>query len=170
VNLAEFVNSYLVFILLASAAVFVTFLMVRLRNRRTSIVRKRAVKDVLDEGAARASRNQILIDQKPQSLSKHEREEQDSLSRVDESKANSAQQDDLTRIKGLGPKIEEILKKDGIFTFRDIAQWNDADIERVDKNLGKFQGRIQRDKWVEQARLLIEGDEEKFSKEYGKSS
>lgn len=76
--------------------------------------------------------------------------------------------DDLTRIKGVGPKLVEMLRGQGITSFRQIADWSDADIDRVDAELGRFQGRIRRDDWVEQARLLASGDTAGYEARFGK--
>ena len=79
----------------------------------------------------------------------------------------SADADDLTRIKGLGPKLAATLRDLGITRFEQIAGWSDADIERIDAQLGRFQGRIRRDDWVEQARLLAAGDTAEFEQKFG---
>ena len=62
--------------------------------------------------------------------------------------------DDLKRISGVGPKLEQVLNGRGIKRFADIAVWSDADIERIDGELG-FEGRIRRDDWVGQAKALL---------------
>ena len=62
--------------------------------------------------------------------------------------------DDLKRISGIGPKLEQVLNGRGIKRFADIAAWSDADIERIDGELG-FEGRIRRDDWVGQAKALL---------------
>lgn len=62
--------------------------------------------------------------------------------------------DDLKRISGVGPKLEQVLNGRGIQRFADIAAWSDADIERIDVELG-FDGRIRRDDWVSQAKALL---------------
>jgi predicted flap endonuclease-1-like 5' DNA nuclease len=49
-----------------------------------------------------------------------------------------------------------------------MAAWTDADIAAVDAQMGTFQGRIRRDRWVEQARLLAKGDTAAFEAEFGK--
>ncbi|KLI63411.1 hypothetical protein [Aurantiacibacter marinus] len=76
--------------------------------------------------------------------------------------------DDLRRIKGVGPKLVTILSDHGVTSFAQIAAWTDADIDRIDAELGRFQGRIRRDDWVAQARFLksddIAGYEERFGK------
>jgi len=71
--------------------------------------------------------------------------------------------DNLTRIKGIGSKINQILNEMGIYHFSQIAAWTEKEIEEVDEKL-KFKGRIVREKWVEQAKVLAEGGETEFSK------
>lgn len=61
--------------------------------------------------------------------------------------------DDLKRISGIGPKLEQVLNGKGILRFADIAAWSDADVARFDDELG-FGGRILRDDWVKQAKAL----------------
>jgi NADH-quinone oxidoreductase subunit E len=61
--------------------------------------------------------------------------------------------DDLKRISGIGPKLEQVLNGRGILRVADIAAWSDADVERIDTELG-FDGRIRRDDWVGQAKAL----------------
>jgi predicted flap endonuclease-1-like 5' DNA nuclease len=76
--------------------------------------------------------------------------------------------DPLTRMKGLGPKAEATLHALGITRYEQIAAWNDADIARVDAQMGAFKGRITRDRWVEQARHLAAGDIAEFEAAFGK--
>jgi NADH-quinone oxidoreductase subunit E len=61
--------------------------------------------------------------------------------------------DDLKLIAGIGPKLEQVLNAKGIRTLAEIAAWSDADVARVDAELG-FDGRIARDGWVADARAL----------------
>lgn len=82
--------------------------------------------------------------------------------------AAQQQADDLTRLKGVGPKLSALLHTLGITSFEQIAGWTQADIDRVDALLGNFQGRIARDNWVEQARFLAEGDTQGFEGRFGK--
>lgn len=77
--------------------------------------------------------------------------------------------DDLTRIKGLGPKLAALLGEFGITTFAQIAAWDQAEIERIDAKLGRFSGRINHDQWVEQAKLLATGDESSFVSKFGQN-
>ncbi|KOF22224.1 NADH:ubiquinone oxidoreductase [Ensifer adhaerens] len=69
------------------------------------------------------------------------------------SKAKARAPDDLKRISGIGPKLEQVLNGKGILRFADIAAWSDADVARFDDELG-FGGRILRDDWVKQAKAL----------------
>ncbi|MGE6785573.1 NADH:ubiquinone oxidoreductase [Ensifer adhaerens] len=61
--------------------------------------------------------------------------------------------DDLKRISGIGPKLEQVLNAKGVRGFADIAGWSEADVARFDDELG-FGGRITRDDWVGQAKAL----------------
>lgn len=63
------------------------------------------------------------------------------------------QKDNLKVIKGIGPKIEGQLNALGVYHFDQIAEWNRATIGWVDDHLS-FKGRIDREKWVQQAKTL----------------
>jgi predicted flap endonuclease-1-like 5' DNA nuclease len=71
--------------------------------------------------------------------------------------------DDLKRIKGIGPKLEETLHGLGYYHFDQIANWTEGEIAWVDSNLEGFNGRASRDAWVEQAKVLAAGGETEFS-------
>ncbi|GGB70661.1 MULTISPECIES: hypothetical protein [Henriciella] len=58
--------------------------------------------------------------------------------------------DDLTRIKGIGPKLSQTLNDLGIFHFKQIAAWQDAEAKWIDDFLA-FKGRVAREQWIEQA-------------------
>ncbi|MHA6346068.1 NADH-quinone oxidoreductase subunit E [Roseivivax sp. CAU 1761] len=66
--------------------------------------------------------------------------------------------DDLTRIKGIGPKLAEQLNRMGVYHHDQIAHWSEAEVAWVDANLEGFKGRVTRDEWVAQARDLADGD------------
>ncbi|QIQ85540.1 hypothetical protein [Erythrobacter sp.] len=78
--------------------------------------------------------------------------------------------DDLTRIKGVGPKLATMLGELGVTRFAQIAEWDEAEIDRIDAQLGRFQGRIRRDQWVEQAKLLVSGDKDAFEARFGRGA
>jgi len=75
----------------------------------------------------------------------------------------NGKKDNLTRIKGVGVKIEETLNDIGIYHFDQIAAWDDENIAWADSTLG-FPGRAKRENWVEQAKALDSGEETEFSK------
>ncbi|WP_419826559.1 hypothetical protein [Sphingomonas sp.] len=76
--------------------------------------------------------------------------------------------DPLTRMKGLGPKAEALLNGMGVVRYDQIAAWEAADVARIDAQMGAFKGRIERDRWVEQARFLSEDDVAGFEERFGK--
>jgi len=63
--------------------------------------------------------------------------------------------DALTEIEGIGPAMAKLCNDLGFYHFSQIAGWSDADVAWVDANMGFFKGRIVRDKWVAQARLIV---------------
>ncbi len=67
--------------------------------------------------------------------------------------------DDLKRIKGIGPKLEQELNEAGVYHYDQMASWSDAEVAWADLNLVKFKGRVSRDDWVAQAKALVSGDE-----------
>ncbi|KUF09123.1 NADH-quinone oxidoreductase subunit E [Pseudoponticoccus marisrubri] len=71
--------------------------------------------------------------------------------------------DDLQQIKGVGPKLEELLHRLGFFHFDQIASWTADEVAWVDENLEGFKGRVSRDEWVAQAKILASGEETEFS-------
>lgn len=81
--------------------------------------------------------------------------------------APAAKADNLQLLKGVGPKLVVLLNGLGVASFQQIADWTDADIARVDAQLGAFQGRIARDNIVDQADYLARGDKAGFEAKYG---
>jgi predicted flap endonuclease-1-like 5' DNA nuclease len=71
--------------------------------------------------------------------------------------------DDLKRIRGIGVLIEKRLNAIGIRRYEQIANWTSGDIDRVSRML-EFKGRIERESWVEQARILASGGQTEFSR------
>lgn len=144
--------------------------------------------DALDEGAAPAARNQALIDA-PSAAALADSGpsilagagEVIAVAAQDEVAAASApdlpreviaevggEADDLRKIKGVGPKLVTLLASLGVTRFAQIAEWTEADIDRIDGQLGTFAGRVRRDSWVEQAKFLAAGDVAGFEGKFGK--
>lgn len=143
--------------------------------------------DVLDEGGAPAQRNQALIDAPSAAAladtgpdimggiggiaaaGAHEQLEKAKAASETPSNAPPATggADDLSRIKGIGPKLVALLHSLGVTRYEQIAAWSEEDIDRIDAQLGAFRGRARRDDWVEQARLLASGDEAAYRAKFG---
>ena len=143
--------------------------------------------DALDDGAAPAQRNQALIDAPPAAVTAAAFADTgpDILAGLGEVIAAGAARevaaaqaapvaapagtaDDLARIKGVGPKLVVLLGQLGITRFAQIAAWSEADIDRIDAQLGSFAGRIRRDDWVDQCRFLAADDSAGFEARFGK--
>jgi len=147
-------------------------------NRKTRVTASRP--DVLDEGAARAQRNQALIDAPvvppivPGTVAGAGVAEAAAIEVVDtppptpQPAPPSPGADDLKRIKGVGPKLEALLHSLGVTSYAQIAGWSEEDVDRIDAQLGTFAGRIRRDSWIEQAKLLAAGDMAGFEGKFGK--
>jgi predicted flap endonuclease-1-like 5' DNA nuclease len=78
-------------------------------------------------------------------------------------RARTGAPDDLKRIRGVGVLIEKKLNSMGVTSYDQIANWTNADIEKVSHMLD-FKGRIERENWVEQARILSSGGQTEFSR------
>lgn len=186
-------NTYLPLILIAIAVLVIAVVIFIRSGQKARVVDDGSApalgRDVLDEGAAPAMRNQALIDsprgveiiQGPLSGMANAQTTgaaalgTDAEAGPEIAPAPAPDQpmpapgtgDDLTRIKGLGPKLAALLGQFGITTFAQIATWTPQEIERIDAQLGRFSGRITRDQWVEQAKLLATGDENAFTAQFG---
>lgn len=169
-----------------------------LRRGSTGAKRRDYKPDVLDEGAASVQRNQALIDAAPAAQIITASPVSVGLAGVGEAVAIGAQDvveeaaaeveaapeapaapepapepavnaaDDLSRIKGLGPKLQALLPTLGITTYAQIAALTEADLAELDARLGAFAGRPAKDNWVEQARFLAAGDTAGFEAKFGK--
>ena len=102
--------------------------------------------------AAKPARKPVAKDGKPEMLKK----------------ARSSGADDLKQIKGVGPKMETMLNKMGFYHFDQIAGWRVKEVQWVDDNLEGFKGRVSRDEWVKQAKVLARGGTTEFSKKVKK--
>lgn len=76
----------------------------------------------------------------------------------------SDDRDDLGRILGIGPVLTEWLNDNGVTRFAQIAAWTDQDVLEWGERLGRNGGRIERDDWVGQARILAAGGETEHSR------
>jgi predicted flap endonuclease-1-like 5' DNA nuclease len=76
--------------------------------------------------------------------------------------------DDLCKLKGVGPKFAQALHAAGFYNFGQIAGLTSVEIERLDRQLGAFSGRIMRDRIAEQADYLARDDIDGFEQRFGK--
>ncbi|TCP33817.1 hypothetical protein [Sphingomonas sp. BK235] len=74
----------------------------------------------------------------------------------------------VTLLKGLGPKIAARLGELGITRVDQLAWLDDAEAAQLDAQLGAFAGRMERDRWRDQARLLAQGDRAGYEAQFGK--
>ena len=87
---------------------------------------------------------------------------------VDVQRGPAGPTDDLAQIKGVGPKFVARLNELGITRFDQLAGLNANEAAHLDERMGPFQGRLARDRVIEQADLLARGDVETFEETFGK--
>jgi len=75
---------------------------------------------------------------------------------------------DITQLKGLGPKLAATLAEHGYTRLDQIAALTPDQAAELDAQLGTFQGRMTRDRWIEQAKLLVAGDRAGYEAAFGK--
>ncbi|QFZ54244.1 molybdopterin oxidoreductase [Oceanihabitans sp. IOP_32] len=63
--------------------------------------------------------------------------------------------DDLKKISGIGPKMEDVLNSIGIYTFLQVSKMSKKEYDLLDSITGSFPGRAERDDWSGQAKKLI---------------
>jgi len=76
--------------------------------------------------------------------------------------------DNLQRLKGVGPKLAAQLNDFGITRFDQLAGLTETEVALLDRRMGAFEGRIARDRMVEQACYLERGDVDGFEAKFGK--
>ncbi|HTG38054.1 hypothetical protein [Sphingomonas sp.] len=75
---------------------------------------------------------------------------------------------DLTTLKGLGPKAAAMLAELGVTDIAALAALSDEQAAGIDGQLGPLSGRMTRDRWHEQARLLAAGQRNQYETKFGK--
>jgi len=99
--------------------------------------------DALDERLQHPRRRQVAVRPGSRNLLSH---------------AGHGKPDDLTRIEGVPKVLQKALHKIGVFYFWQIAEWSADDARHVGDQLAardeSLAGRISRETWVTQARLL----------------
>jgi len=104
----------------------------------------------LGQGIANGAKTELARRREPRVASRKVSREQPRIL----STALYGKKDNLKMISGVGPKLESLLNKNGVYYFWQVAEWRDRDIEIIDERLDTFKGRIGRDNWVTQAEEL----------------
>lgn len=91
-----------------------------------------------------------------------QRTDRNNLRSVKSEALRTADFDDLKRIQGIGVLLEKRLNALGVVSYEQIANWSASDVEEV-SNIFDIKGRVEREQWVEQARILANGAQTKFS-------
>ncbi|MEC5128945.1 hypothetical protein VSU19_19440 [Verrucomicrobiales bacterium BCK34] len=66
--------------------------------------------------------------------------------------AKASHEDDLTAIKGVGPVLSGKLNEYGVFCYKQMAAWSDHNVSEFSNRLNCFKNRIERDRWIPQAK------------------
>lgn len=89
--------------------------------------------------------------------------EPSTLFNADKVLLRTGDKNDLTAIEGIGPFLEKKLNDAGVFTYADIAAWDAEKIAEITTKISFFEGRIEKDDWVGQAKKLIDETPEEFA-------
>lgn len=107
--------------------------------------------DELRESTAEILRQNAALREENDQLEKRLQEAEEKATAASTLAAASVA-DDLTELKGVGPKVAQALRALGITRFQQIASWTDADIDEIAPRLKTAAGRIKKSDWVGQAR------------------
>ncbi|MDB2335325.1 hypothetical protein N9V31_01215, partial [Candidatus Poseidonia alphae] len=125
---------------------------------------EKAAKEAKDADA-KAAKEAKAAEEKPASKEVKKKEE---LKRVQERSetidfsilgtAKASEKDDLQVMKGIGPFIEEKLNALGIYTYLQVSKMTSKLETDVNEAIEFFPGRVKRDQWVNQAKILLGED------------
>ena len=77
---------------------------------------------------------------------------------------SKGKKDDLTKIEGIGPKIQEHLNKNGIKTFAELADSKVADLRQILQDAGTRYRMHDPKTWARQSKLARDGKWEELGK------
>ena len=126
------------------------------KPKKKAVAKKRVVKKVVKKVAPKKAAPKKKIAPKKKAVKKAAPKKV-AKPRVLYDSPTDGKPDDLKLISGVGPKLEKMLNKNGVYYFRQIGAWNKANVKMVNDKLDAFPGRIQRDEWVRQAKGLAKG-------------
>lgn len=75
-------------------------------------------------------------------------------------RADVSAKNDLKKISGVGPKLEESLNAAGIYTFEQISKMGEKEYDLLDAIVSGTRARAERDNWAAQAADLMASSEE----------
>ena len=114
-----------------------------------------------DQSEQQSETLRIRLDEVEENFRAMEKQQKKALAEarqeVEEQKSNGIatdQVDNLQEIVGIGKVFEHTLHKLGVFSFRQIVEFDVADIARVNAELKEFKGRMEQDDWIGQAKEL----------------
>jgi small subunit ribosomal protein S2 len=105
----------------------------------------------VDVGAAEAPIEEVLPEP---TTAAGETEATTSTDRFELLTAPRGAPDDLAKLTGVGPQIVKKLNEHGVFHYWQIAAMTKDEADKLDADL-KFNGRVARDNWADQARTLL---------------
>jgi len=106
----------------------------------------------MPSGIAAAPREEVKV--ADTSAPKDETKAADLLSKLGTFDPSKDKADDLKKVKGIGPKMEQTLNQIGIYTFAQVSRMTNVEYDMLDEITGAFPGRAQRDDWAGQAKKL----------------
>ncbi len=163
----EFVQDNWPLILTALAIVLILFLLLRPRQRVKLSEDKAPVRPHMAQAAKPDSEGRGIADEAAAAAS-------DVTGQIISAPVHenlpgaSGPPDDLTQLKGVGPKFAASLNATGIVRFEQLAKLGEGDVDRLDQQLGAFRGRLERDQILLQADYLARGDRDGFEQRFGK--
>ena len=69
--------------------------------------------------------------------------------------SSASDKDDLKKIKGVGPKLEEVLNSIQIYSLEQLSKMTDKEYDLVDSMISSFKGKGKKDDWAGQAKNLL---------------
>ena len=111
-----------------------------------------------EEEAAAAAAKPATKEEKKKAELKRVKERSKSIDFKVLGTAKVSDKDDLQVIKGIGPFIEEKLNALGIYTYLQISKMTSKLEDTVNEAIEFFPGRVKRDQWVAQAKILLGED------------
>lgn len=122
-------------------------------KKATKPVVKKATKTIKRITGTKVTKKINVVPERPMTKTEKAAAQRNLLSKL--GKATAKDKDDLKIIKGVGPKLEGILNKLGIYTYQQVSKMTKPEYALVDALIDAFKGRGQRDNWAGQAKKLV---------------